>query len=279
MNPVFELSNGVLIPQLGFGTWQIKELSDIKTALTKAIEVGYRHIDTAQVYGNEEGIGEVLQSCGIPREELFITTKVWNSSQGYESTLKAFAQSCQKLQTDYIDLYLIHWPAVNLHANYQHMNQETWRAMEELYRLGKVRAIGVSNFFGHHLDSLLQTATIRPMVNQIELHPGNPANELVSKCQELGILVEAYSPMMKGKVFQIDLLLELANKYQRTVPQIVLRWILDRGIVPLSKSITPERIEQNAQIFDFELSQEDHERINELSTIGRIGTHPDHATF
>jgi methylglyoxal/glyoxal reductase len=279
MNPVFELSNGVLIPQLGFGTWQIKELSDLKTSLTKALEVGYRHIDTAQVYGNEEGIGQVLQSCGIPREELFITTKVWNSSQGYESTLKAFAQSCQKLQTDYIDLYLIHWPAVNLHTNYQFMNQETWRAMEELYRLGKVRAIGVSNFFSHHLDSLLQTATIRPMVNQIELHPGNPANELVKKCQELGILVEAYSPMMKGKVFQIDLLLELANKYHRTVPQIVLRWILDRGIVPLSKSITPERIEQNAQIFDFELSQEDHERINELSNIGRIGTHPDHATF
>ena len=279
MNPVFELRNGVMIPQIGFGTWQIKDEEEMKTALQYALDVGYRHIDTAQIYGNEALIGAVLKSCSIPREELFITSKVWNSSQGYDQTMLAFEESLAKLQTTYLDLYLIHWPAVNLHPNYQEMNQATYKAMEELYRQGKVRAIGVSNFHPHHLRSLFKTATIIPHVNQIEFHPGNPMPDVVDFCRENNIFIEAYSPMMKGKVFQSEVLQSIASKHQRSIPQIVLRWIIEQGICPLSKSITPKRIEQNIQLFDFSLDETDHVAIHSLSFMGRVGTHPDLAQF
>jgi len=279
MNPVFELRNGVLIPQIGFGTWQIRNPHDIKESLRIALDTGYRHIDTAQIYGNEALIGEALQELNVPREELFITSKVWNTSQGYDQTMLAFEETLRKLQTNYLDLYLIHWPAVNLHQDYKTMNRETYRAMESLYNQGKTRAIGVSNFYVHHLEALLPHVEITPMVNQIEFHPGNPMPDVVSFCQARGILVEAYSPMMKGKVFQLPLLQEIAQKYHRTIPQIVLRWILDQGVLPLSKSITKERIVQNFDVFDFTLSKEDQEVIATLQSMGRVGTHPDVANY
>lgn len=279
MNPVFELRNGVFIPQIGFGTWQIRNPHDMKESLRTAIEAGYRHIDTAQIYGNEALIGEALQELNLPREELFLTSKVWNTSQGYESTLLAFEETLRKLQTNYLDLYLIHWPAVNLHQDYKAMNRETYKAMETLYKQGRIRAIGVSNFYVHHLEALLPHVEIFPMVNQIEFHPGNPMPDVVAFCQARGILVEAYSPMMKGKVFSVPLLQEMALKYHKTVPQIVLRWILDQGVLPLSKSITKERIIQNFEVFDFTLSKEDQEAIATLQSMGRVGTHPDVANY
>ncbi len=273
------LSNGVKIPVVGYGTWQIKEGESVETAIKNALALGYRHIDTAQIYGNEAGIGRALQASGVPRRELFLTTKVWNSSQGYEATKQAFAESLSKLQTDYIDLYLIHWPAVNLYADHAAVNRETWRALEEIYASGQAKAIGVSNFLPHHLDKLLPYAKIMPMVNQIELHPGNPANDVVEYCQSRGILVEAYSPMMKGRVFQIPELEAIALKHRKTIPQIVLRWIVDQGIVPLTKSVTPERMKANLDFFDFALDNDDRAKIATLASYGRGGTHPDSAKF
>lgn len=279
MQPVYTLKNGVTIPKIGYGTWQIPEGNDVIEAVKTALKVGYRHIDTAMIYRNEEGVGQALIESKIPRNEIFLTTKVWNTDQGYEATLQAFETSLKKLKTDYLDLYLIHWPAVNIYEDSVKMNQETWRAMEKLYEEGKVRAIGVCNFFEHHMEALLKTAKIHPMVNQIEINPGNPATELVKFCQAKDILVQAYSPMMKGKVLAIPLLEEIANKYHKTIPQVVLRWLIDRGINPLSKSVTTERMKANFDLFDFTLTEEEHERIDALKTMGRVGTHPDEAKF
>jgi diketogulonate reductase-like aldo/keto reductase len=279
MNQCYELSNGVKIPKIGFGTWQIPDGQVAIDAVKMALQVGYRHIDTAAIYGNEIGVGKGIIESNVPREEIFLTTKVWNTDQGYESTLKAFETSLKKLNTNYVDLYLIHWPAVNIFENYQQKNLETWKAMEEIYRSGKAKAIGVCNFFEHHLTPLLEKATIKPMVNQIEISPGNPADDVVAFCEKNKIQVQAYSPMMKGKIFDIPLLQELAQKYQRTIPQIVLRWIIERNINPLSKSITAERIASNYHIFDFQLTKEDMIRIKSLGHLGRVGTHPDKARF
>jgi diketogulonate reductase-like aldo/keto reductase len=273
------LSNGLQMPIVGFGTWQIKDGIEVANAVKDALLSGYRHIDTAAIYGNETGVGEGIRASGIRRSDIFLTTKVWNSDQGYDSTIAAFSESLRKLGTDYVDLYLIHWPAVNLFSDYKTMNKETWRAMEKLYREGKAKAIGVCNFLPHHLDDLLESAQIIPMVDQIELHPGNPADDVVSYCKNRHIQVQAYSPMMRGKVFDIPLLQDLAAKYHRTIPQIVLRWIIQKGIVPLTKSVTPERIKSNIQLFDFKIDEADMNAIKSLSTIGRLGTHPDKAKF
>jgi len=279
LNDFVVLSNGLKMPIVGFGTWQIKDGAEVSNAVKEALLSGYRHIDTAAIYGNETGVGEGIRSSGIKRSEIFLTTKVWNSDQGYDSTLAAFSESLRKLGTDYVDLYLIHWPAVNLFSDYKTMNKETWRAMEKLYREGKAKAIGVCNFLPHHLDFLLESAQIIPMVDQIELHPGNPADDVVAYCKNRHIQVQAYSPMMRGKVFDIPLLQDLAAKYHRTIPQIVLRWIIEKGIVPLTKSVTPERIKSNIQLFDFRIDEADMIAIKSLSTIGRLGTHPDKAKF
>lgn len=279
MNEYYVLSNGVKIPKIGFGTWQIPDGEVAKNAVKNAIQVGYRHIDTAAIYGNEVGVGQGIKESGVPRNEIFLTTKVWNTDQGYESTKKAFQTSLDKLQTDYVDLYLIHWPAVNIFENHIEKNLETWRAMEDIYRSGKARAIGICNFFEHHLTPLLEKAVIKPMVNQIEINPGNPADDVVRFCENNGILVQAYSPMMKGKIFDIPLLQELAQKYQKTISQIVLRWIIERGINPLSKSVTTERIRDNFDIFNFSMEPNDMEQMKTLSSLGRVGTHPDKARF
>ncbi|MFA5006596.1 MAG: aldo/keto reductase [Candidatus Izemoplasmatales bacterium] len=275
----FTLSNGVAIPPIGFGTWQIPDGDVVYNAVRAALSAGYRAIDTAAVYGNETGVGAAIRDAGIPRSEVFLTTKVWNDDQGYESTLRAFGASRAKLGVEYVDLYLIHWPAVNRFPDHRATNLETWRAMERLYREGKVRAIGVSNFLPHHLEPLWNAAEVKPMVDQVELHPGNPADDVVAWCRARGILVQAWSPMMRGHVFDYPVLAEIASKHARTVPQVVLRWILDRGIHPLTKSVTPARIKENLDVFSFTLDDEDEAKIATLSGIGRFGSHPDLAKY
>jgi diketogulonate reductase-like aldo/keto reductase len=275
----FSLYNGIKIPVIGFGTWQISDGEPAIKAVKEAIKQGYRHIDTAAIYGNESGVGQGIIESGVPREDLFITTKLWNSDQGYESTIKAFEMSLKKLKLDYVDLYLIHWPAVNIHKDYKTKNLETWRAFEYLYKQKKIRAIGVSNFFEHHLTYLMTHAEIKPMVNQIEINPGHPAIELVKFTQSFDILVQGYSPMMKGKIFDIPELKHIAEQHGKTIPQIVLKWMIQRGINPLSKSESPKRIKDNLDVFDFNLSDYEMDIISGFGYLGRIGVHPDDAQF
>ncbi len=265
------LSNGVGIPWLGFGTFKIPEGEEVINSVKTALEVGYRHIDTAAVYRNETGVGKAIKESGVPREEIFVTSKVWNTDQGYDSTLKAFEESLKRLDTDYLDLYLIHWP--------KPLSRETWKALERLYRERRVRAIGVSNFKIHHLEEILKDCEVKPMINQVEFHPQLTQPELREFCKKHGILLEAWAPLMQGKIFDIPLMVELGRKYNRPISQIVLRWDLQMGVVTIPKSVHPDRIRENAGIFDFEIAPEDMERIEELDTGIRIGPDPDHITF
>ena len=265
------LSNGLKMPWLGFGTFKVPDGKVVEEAVKEALRLGYRHIDTAAIYKNEEGVGQAIKDSGVPREEIFLVSKVWNTDQGYESTLKAFETSLKKLQTDYLDLYLIHWPKT--------LNKETWKALEKLYKQGRVKAIGVSNFKLHHLEELLEDAEIIPMVNQVEFHPQFPQTEIMEICKKHNIQLEAWGPLMQGKIFEIPLMKELAEKYNKTISQIALRWDLQMGIVTIPKSITPERIKENMNIFDFEISKEDMDRIAQLNIGERIGPDPDHITF
>lgn len=267
-----KLSNGVEMPWLGLGVFRSKEGSEVENAVKVALENGYRSIDTAAIYKNEFGVGKMIAESGIPRKDIFLTTKVWNSDQGYQSTFRAFEKSLETLQTDYVDLYLIHWPKGELSV-------ETWKAMEELYEQGRVRAIGVSNFLVHHLKQVLEQARIKPMVNQYEFHPELMQPELLQFCQDNQIQVEAWRPIMEGKVNDIPVFQELAVKYQKSPVQIVLRWDIQKGVVTIPKSVTPERIIHNADIFDFELSPEDIAAIDRLDKNARMGSHPDHINF
>ncbi|MBS3742386.1 MAG: aldo/keto reductase, partial [Candidatus Cloacimonetes bacterium] len=237
----------------------------------RALETGYRLIDTASVYGNEEGVGKAVRESDLPREEVFVTSKVWNTDQGYERTLKAFDKSMNRLGLDYLDLYLIHWPVSDLY-------KDTWKALEKLYNEGRIRAIGVSNFLIHHLKDLMEDAEITPMVNQVEFHPHLVQQELHDFCQKNQIQSEAWAPLMRGKVNEIPLLKGLAEKYEKTPAQIVLRWDLQKGVATIPKSSNPERIRSNADIFDFELSEGDVKRIDDLEQGGEervTGEHPD----
>lgn len=262
-----KLNNGVEMPILGFGTFKVEDGKETIESVKHALKVGYRHIDTAAIYRNEEGVGQAIKESGIPREDIFLTSKVWNSDQGYDSTLAAFKLSLEKLQTDYLDLYLIHWP--------QALNRETWRALETLYADGKVRAIGVSNFKEHHLDDLLEVAKIVPAVNQVEYHPQLMQESLSAYCDKHKIQLEAWGPLMQGKIFEFDLMNNVAKKYNKTVAQIVLRWDIQNNVVTIPKSIKPQRIEGNAEIFDFELSEADMKLINTLNKEVRVGRDPD----
>lgn len=265
----FRLRNGVEIPCLGFGTFKTPEGEATVNSVKEAIEAGYRLIDTAAVYQNEKSVGKAIREGGVKRNELFVTSKLWNSEQGFDSTLRAFDATMKNLALDYLDLYLIHWPIAQGHdKDWPLMVRETWRAMEQLSGQGRIRAIGVSNFKANHLDSLLQEAVILPMVDQIEIHPGLNQDPTVSYCKEHDIQVEAWGPLAQGALFRSDVLDNLAAKYNKTVAQISLRWILQRGIIPLPKSVTPSRIRENAEIFDFELSPDDMEYISELPTTG-----------
>ena len=260
--------NGVEIPQFGLGVFRIAEGEDIEKAVLCALEHGYRSIDTASLYGNEEGVGRAILKSGIPREEIFVTTKVWNTQQGYQNARQAFFQSKERLQLDYIDLYLIHWPIPSLHF-------QTWQALEELYEEKEVRAIGVSNFYIHHLEPLLEQCRIAPMINQVELHPLLQLPELRRYCTEHNICIEAWAPIMRGKVRRITLLSRLAEKYKKTPVQIALRWAWQNGIVVIPKSSNPQRIRSNTDIFDFSLEEEEMQKIAALDRGRRLGPHPD----
>ncbi len=269
-NIMATLSNGVEMPWIGIGMWKVAN-EDAIPAIKHAINTGYRHIDTAALYGNEEGVGQAIQECGVNRNEIFITTKVWNSDQGYDSTLRAFETSLEKLQLDYIDLYLVHWAVKGKY-------KETYRALEKLYKEKRVRAIGVSNFNIHHLKDVLATCEIKPMVNQVEYHPHLSQKSLLAFCKQQGIQMEAWSPLMRGQL-DLSILTEIAKKYNKTAAQVVLRWDFQNGVVTIPKSITPERIVENANFFDFELSEEDMNRIDSLNKDERMGPDPDNVNF
>ena len=264
------LSNGVKMPYLGLGVYSMNN-EEVTGAIQHALETGYRLIDTASVYGNEEGVGKAIKESNLPREEIFVTSKVWNTEQGYESTLKAFDKSLKRLGLDYLDLYLVHWPVSNLY-------KDTWKALEKLYNKGRVRAIGVSNFLIHHLKDLMDDAEVIPMVNQVEFHPHLVQQDLHDFCKENSIQSEAWAPLMRGKINEIPLLKGLAEKYEKTPAQIVLRWDLQKGVVSIPKSSNPEHIRSNADIFDFELAEGDVHRIDDLQQGAEervTGEHPD----
>lgn len=274
----FILSNGVQIPCVGFGTWRASGEEAYESALT-ALSLGYRHIDTAAYYFNEKEVGEAVRASGISRKELFITSKVWCTDRGYESTKAAFYRSLEALRMDYLDLYLIHWPASpNRFSDWREINLATWRAMTELYREGLIRSIGVSNFLTHHLEDLVK-ADVVPMVNQIEYHPGYLQQDTVDFCRQHGILVEAWSPLGRTRVFENPLLLALAAKYGKSVAQICLAFCLQNNILPLPKSVTPSRIEENMRVFDFALADEDMYEIASMGLCGESGRHPDTVEF
>lgn len=266
------LANGVQMPWLGLGVFRSQEGEEVERAVASALETGYRSIDTAALYENERGVGNAILRSGIARRDIFLTTKIWNSDQGYQSTFRALEQSLEKLQTTYVDLYLIHWPKGELSV-------QTWHAMEELYEKGLIRAIGVSNFHIHHLEHLMDHARIRPMVNQYEFHPRLLQPELLDFCHKHHIQPEAWRPIMEGQVNEIPLMQELANKYQKSPIQLALRWDIQKGVVAIPKSVNTERIIHNAQIFDFELGDEDMARIDLLDQGMRMGADPDDFDF
>lgn len=268
----FTLHNGVKMPYFGLGVWQAKDGEEVINAVKWALEAGYRHIDTAAIYQNEEGVGTGIRESGIPREEIFLVSKVWNTEQGYEATLKAFENSLKRLNTDYLDLYLVHWP---VRGKYK----ETWKALETLYKEKRVRAIGVSNFLRHHLEDLLEDATIVPMVNQMEFHPYLVQQELLDYCKDKGIQYEAWSPLMQGNIFELEVFKSLAKKYNKTIAQIVLRWDLQKGVITIPKSSKKKRILDNADIFDFAISEEDMVKIDGLERGKRFGPDPDTFDF
>jgi methylglyoxal/glyoxal reductase len=262
------LHNGVKMPWFGLGVFKVQEGSEVIESVKAAIKHGYISIDTAAIYQNEEGVGQAIRESGIPREELFITSKVWNSDQGYESTLQAYETSLKKLGLEYLDLYLIHWPGKTKY-------KETWKALEQLYKDGRVRAIGVSNFHIHHLKDLLEGAEIKPMVNQVEYHPHLTQKELHEFCKQEGIQLEAWSPLKRGELLSDPTINEIAQKYKKTPAQVMLRWDLQNGVVTIPKSIKEHRIIENADVFDFELTPQDMEKIDSLNKNDRIGSDPD----
>ena len=262
------LSNGVEIPILGLGVFRIQDGKTVEKAVSDALCLGYRCIDTASLYGNEIGVGNAIRDCGIDRNDIFLTTKVWNSDQGYENTLRAFHKSKNRLQVDYLDLYLVHWPVGNSYI-------DTWRALEDLYRDGLVRAIGVSNFYEHHIGSLLRSCSILPMLNQVELHPMLQLPELRRYCAELQIQIQAWAPIMRGMVNRITLLRSIGSRYNKTPVQVALRWAIQHRIAVIPKSEQYDRIKSNSEIFDFTLTDEEMYSIDRIHRTMRLGPHPD----
>lgn len=280
MEPTFTLSNGVKIPAIGFGTWQAPDGNVAVEAVKCALASGYRHIDTAAAYDNEQSVGRAIAESGIDRKQIFVTSKVWNTDRGYDTTLRAFDKSLALLGLDYLDLYLIHWPAAaHQFDDWQLINARTWQAMQRLYSEGRVRAIGVSNFMPHHLRPLIDEAELAPMVNQIEYHPGWTQPDCVTYCKEMGIVVEAWSPLGRGRVLADPTLKAIAAAHGKSVAQVCLRWELQSGVLPLPKSVTPERIRQNIDIFDFALTPAEMQAIDSMPPTGASGLDPDTVTF
>ena len=265
------LRNGVEMPLLGLGTFQLEAGPEVENSVRWALNAGYRSIDTAAAYGNEEGVARGIEQSGVPREDIFITTKVWNTDQGYDSTLAAFDASLERLGMEYVDLYLVHWPV-------ESKTQQTWRALEELLEAGRVRAIGVSNFLIHHLEDLMETAQFKPALNQVEFHPRLQQPELHAFCNEHNIRLEAWRPIMKGQVLEISELVDLGERYGKNPIQITLRWMIQKGVVTLPRSSKKGHIEQNADLFDFELDPDDVALIDGLDQDQRMGPHPDEFT-
>ncbi|MEK4159179.1 aldo/keto reductase [Paenibacillus odorifer] len=270
------LHNGVNMPWLGLGVFKVEEGAELIQAIKSAIKHGYRSIDTAAIYENETGVGqaiqEALQENNLSREELFVTSKVWTADMGYEETIAAYETSLAKLGLEYLDLYLIHWPVKGKY-------KESWRALETLYKEGRVKAIGVSNFQIHHLEDVLKDAEIKPMVNQVELHPYLNQQALLDFCKEQGIQLEAWSPLMQGQLFDQPVLKKIAAKHGKSVAQVIVRWDLQRGIITIPKSTKEHRIIENVDVFDFNLSDEDMTLINSLNQDQRVGPDPDHFDF
>ena len=274
------LNNGYQIPCVGYGTYKVPP-QEAKAAVLTAIRAGYRHIDTAAYYRNETEVGQAVRECGLPRSSLFLTSKVWNTDRGYDRTRAAFERSLRLLETEYLDLYLIHWPAnyYQYGAQARDLNAETWRALEDLYREGKVRAIGLSNFLPHHIEALMDRAEVRPMVDQVELHPGWLQRSVLRYCREHDIVVEAWSPLGRKEILSHPVIAAAAEKYRRTSAQICLRWALQHGALPLPRSVAPERIQANTELFDFTLEKADMEALDALVNIGGQCARPDDVSF
>ncbi|MGG1687748.1 aldo/keto reductase [Pseudalkalibacillus sp. NRS-1564] len=266
------LHNGIKMPTLGLGVWKMENNEEVKNAVNAAIDAGYKAIDTAAAYKNEEGVGAAIKQNGIPREELFITSKVWNDDQGYESTIKAFEETISKLGIETIDLYLIHWPVEGKY-------KETWRAMEKLYKDGRIRAIGVSNFHPNHLEDLMKDAEIKPMVNQVEFHPLLNQQELRDYCKQHAIQMEAWSPLAQGKLLDHEVVKGIAEQHGKSTAQVIIRWDLEHEVVTIPKSSNPERIKQNFDVFDFELTTDNIRALDELNQNERMGPDPDNFDF
>jgi len=272
INDCTTLNNGVQMPWFGLGVYKTEPGQEVETSVRLAIENGYRSIDTAKLYNNEEGVGQAIRDAGVKREDIFVTTKVLNSDQGYESTLQAFEASRQRLGMDYVDLYLIHWPGTRLY-------KETWKALEKLYKDGHVRAIGVSNFQIRHLEDILQDCEFVPMVNQVEYHPRLTQANLLSYCKQNRIQMEAWSPLMRGKLLDDPTINQIATAHHKTAAQVILRWDLDHGVVTIPKSIHADRIKANADIFNFSLTADEMATIDSLNTNERVGPDPDTLDF
>ncbi|MHC5200662.1 aldo/keto reductase [Myroides sp. LJL119] len=276
----YKLSNGVLIPAIGFGTWQIPDGQATLKAVEQALDTGYRLIDTAAVYGNEKSVGKAINDSKVKRNDIFVTTKLWNTDRGYDPGIRAFEKSLDRLGLDYIDMYLLHWPASeSKYSDWAQKNLDSWKALEHLYTKGLVRAIGVCNFLPEHLEPLLKQATIAPMVNQIEYHPGFTQNDVVTYCQKKDILIQAWSPLGQGNILENKTIVEMAKKYKVSPAQLTLAWILYHGHLPLPKSVTKERIESNFDVFDIELDAKDVAILDNLPYFGGSGLHPDKVDF
>lgn len=263
MSDVFVLRNGVGVPCVGFGTAQLPPGGAAVSAILDALDGGCRHLDTAMVHNNEASVAKALEESEIPREHVFITVKLRNGDRGYDEALRAFSRALSSLRTDYIDLFMIHWPAQPMDGDWQHINSETWRALETLYQQGSVRAIGVSNFQPHQLEAL--DCTVDPMVNQIEFRPGLRQDKTLRYCQDHEILVEAWGPLANSKLLRSPALLQIAEQYNRTVPQVILRWCLQQNTVPLIRAADGEHLSEDASVFQFELTPDDMRKISYAS--------------